>query len=190
MIVLVGLFVLIIIYVKTHPLVFNESFLSHAHCIPQAGMALRMYAGDHHGQYPSHTNGYGDALMLLYKAEPHGYYLTGAGYDSSIFEKTLKSGTGVAEKDCGRVYVQGLCETNNPETVVLYDKIPTPGGDHCHFLNRIFAPLGREVLFIDGGHRFIRESEWQMFAAKQINLLVKEGFTLPQAEKLYSADHK
>ena len=32
-------------YVRTHPLVFNESFWDHAHCIKQAGMSLLMYGG-------------------------------------------------------------------------------------------------------------------------------------------------
>ena len=29
------------IYIKTHPLVFNESFFEHAHCIAVAGMSLK-----------------------------------------------------------------------------------------------------------------------------------------------------
>src|SRR5688572_977181 len=52
-------------YVRTHPLVFNESFLSHAHCMKGTGLGLMGYAHEHGGQFPFHTNGYGDALLLL-----------------------------------------------------------------------------------------------------------------------------
>lgn len=186
-----GLLILGVIYVKTHPLVFNESFFDHAHCIAQAGSLLRIYAGDHYGQYPVSSNGYGEALLMLYDFdESSGPILAGPGCDSSVFKKARSSKTRVSEKDCGRVYIQGLGETSNPEIVVLYDKLPTPGGDHCHFLNRIFAPLGREVSFVDGDHRFIRESEWPLIATKQIDLLVKEGFTTEQAKKLYPSGSK
>jgi len=52
-------------YVKSHPLVFNESLWEHAHCMPQAGCAFRTYAVDNGGRFPYSTNGYGDALLLM-----------------------------------------------------------------------------------------------------------------------------
>ena len=32
-------------YVRTHPLIFNESFWTHAHCIKGGGLSLVGYAG-------------------------------------------------------------------------------------------------------------------------------------------------
>ncbi|MFO1511362.1 MAG: hypothetical protein U1F83_00360 [Verrucomicrobiota bacterium] len=179
------------VYVRAHPLVFNESFFMHAHCIPQAGGSLLAYAGDHSGKFPTHTNGYGDALLLLVADDPtSSYILTGPGYDAAVFDRALANHTDVPEAECGRVYVQGLSETNNPELVVLFDKIPTPGGDHCHGLRRLRAPLCREVLFVDGGHDMILESKWQEFASNQVELLVKEGFERSAAEAVYAEKGK
>jgi len=178
-------------YIRTHPLVFNESFFSHAHCIPQAGLALRQYASDHDGQLPTHPNGYGDALLLLL-AEDYvpSYALTGPGYDRFVFDRALTNNADVAESECGRVYVQGLTETNNLEIVVLFDKTPAPGGDHCHFLRRLTAPLSRDVLFLDGSHRTIRESNWPEFSKNQVELLVNDGFDRATAEAIYDETRK
>jgi hypothetical protein len=174
-------------YVATHPLVFNESFFSHAHCISQVSLAFRQYASEHFGQFPSHTNGYGDALLLLLaEGYERSHALTGSGYDRFVFDRALTNRTDVLETECGRVYVQGLKETSNADIVVLFDKLPTPGGDHCHGFARLRAPLCREVAFVDGSHRTVREADWQEFSRKQVGLLVKEGFGKEQAEALYA----
>ena len=44
---------------------FLNPFHRHEHCIKQTGLGFRLYANDHHGEYPFHTNGFGDALLLL-----------------------------------------------------------------------------------------------------------------------------
>ncbi len=173
------------VYAATHPLVFNESFISHAHCIAQAGLTLRAYAHDHYGKFPTHTNGYGDALLLLLRNKYTGSdVLTGPGYESSVFDRALTKR--VPESECGRVYVQGLTENSNPEIVLLFDKLATPGGDHCHGLARLRAPLCREVALVDGSHRIIREVNWPDFGRKQVQLLMQEGFSKEQAESIYS----
>src|SRR5438093_7391285 len=76
-------------YVKSHPLVFNESLWQHAHCMPQAASAFRVYAHEHWGRFPYHTNGYGDALLMMTPERAWFYYLTGPGYDTSTFEEAL-----------------------------------------------------------------------------------------------------
>ena len=75
------LFFAVTIYVRTHPMVFNESFFGHAHCMPQASGALTQYALDHAGRFPEHTNGYGAALLLLVPTNANWSVLTGPGYD-------------------------------------------------------------------------------------------------------------
>jgi hypothetical protein len=174
------------VYVATHPLVFNESFISHAHCITQAGLSLRQYSVEHYGKFPFHTNGYGDALLLLIRDKyTNSDPLTGAGYESSVFDRALTNDTDVPESECGRVYIQGLTESSNPEIVLLFDKLPTPGGDHCHGLARLTAHLCREVALVDGSHQRIREADWPEFSRKQVQLLMKEGFSREQAEIIY-----
>lgn len=191
LIVFAGALAACVIYVRMHPLVFNESFFEHAHCIPQAGGAFRCYARDNFGQFPAHTNGYGDALLLLVPTYTPWSILTGpGGYDSDLDKQWKQSGVNVPETECGRVYIQGLTETNNPEIVILFDKVPTPGGDHCHFLRRLSAPPGRDVLFLDGSQRTIHETEWQTFASNQIELLVKDGYDRTVAQQLYAEKGK
>jgi hypothetical protein len=186
----VGIALACVLYVRTHPLIFNESFISHAHCIPQAGIAFRSFAGGNAGRFPVHTNGYGDALLLLIPNAVTWSVLTGPGYDSKAGMRWMQSGEDVPETECGRVYVQGLSETNNPDIAILFDKVPTPGGDHCHLLRRLTAPIGRDVLFVDGSNRTIQESQWAAFSSSQVELLVKEGYERVAAEQLYAEKGK
>lgn len=178
------------VFVRTHPLVFNESFFQHAHCMAQTSTTFLMYASENFGRFPSHTNGYGDALLLLVPQYTPWSLLTGPGYDSDADKQWKQSRIDVPESECGRVYVQGLTETNNPQIAILFDKVPTPGGDHCHFLRRLCAPLCRDVLLVDGSRETIRESAWSEFASKQMELLVKDGYDRAAAEQLYAEKGK
>src|SRR3569832_1217055 len=73
---------------------------------------------------------------------------------------------------------------------MLFDKVATPGGDHCHFFRRMRAPLGREVYTIGNGMRFILERDWSKFSRRQVELLVAAGIPRAQAEGYYSANNK
>ena len=146
------------------------------------------YAHEHGGRFPYHTNGYGDALVLVNEGWDES--LTGPGYDARVFERVRRTGEDAPESEFGRVYVQGLSDTNDSEIALLFDKLPTPGGDHCHFPRRLFAPLAREVWMLGGGHRVIQEAEWPAFAKEQIELLVAAGLSRQQAEMYYSEKPK
>ena len=171
-------------YVRTHPLVFNESFFGHAHCIVGGGLSLSTYAGDHEGRFPYSTNGYGTALVLVNDGWDEA--LTGPGYDAQVFERVRRTGVNAPNSEFGRVYVQGLGKTDNPDIALLFDKLPTPGGDHCHLFRRIVAPLAREVWTIGGVRRVIKESEWPAYSRHQIELLVAAGLPREQAEMYYT----
>jgi hypothetical protein len=177
--------IVVALYVHSHPLVFNESCWEHAHCIKCAGLTLHGYAGRHDGRFPSDPKGYGNALLQL--DEESYFALTGPGYDVTPFHEAKRNGTDVAEDDCGRVYVQGLNLKSDGRIALLFDKLPTPGGDHCHFPQRLWAPLGREVWLVGGHSEFIRESEWPEFAKNQIELLVREGIARAEADRLYAS---
>jgi hypothetical protein len=175
-----------VVYVKTHPLVFNESMWEHAHCIKIAAFSLQDYATAHNGQFPTHPGGYGDALLLLDEGVYH--TLTGAGFDEAAFHEAKRKGEHLPEEKCGRVYIQGLKIGMDPNIVILYDKIPTPGGDHCHFPHRLLAAPAREACCIDGMMRFVRESDWPQFAAEQVELLVENGFERDKARRLWGLE--
>jgi hypothetical protein len=183
--------VCITFYIKTHPMVFNESSFEHAHCIVQTGSAFRNYADDHNGHFPFSTNGYGDALLLLSNYVGDFWAcLTGPGYDGQVFAMAAQTGQHIPEIECGRVYVQGLTKSDNPEIALLFDKMPSPGGDHCTGFHRIRAPLSREVLLIDSSRQVVKESEWDAFAKRQVDLLLAAGIKRSQAEKYYSEEPK
>jgi hypothetical protein len=172
----------IVAYVGTHPLVFMEA---HAHCIVFAGLQLEGYASEHQGQYPTHPKGYPSALLLL--DEDCFNALTGPGYDAAPLREAKRTSRELSEAECGRVYIQGLTRSSNPELVLLFDKQPTPGGDHCHLPQRLWAAPGREVWFIGNGRSFVPESDWPEFARKQVELLVKEGYDRREGERLYAS---
>jgi hypothetical protein len=178
----------VVVYVRTHPLVFNESWMEHAHCIVIAGLTLEDYARQHGGRFPYHVKGYGNALLQLDEDTFH--TLTGPGYSDVAFYEAKRNGTDLPEEACGRVYIQGLTNKNNPDIVLLFDKLPTPGGDHCSLPRRLWAALGREYWTVGGGHSFVEESDWPRFAKEQVELLVKEGFAREEAERLFASKAK
>jgi hypothetical protein len=176
------------VYVRMHPLVFNESFWGHRHCISAAIIQLRMYALDHDGHLPAHTNGYGDALLLLVSNVPGvAECVTGPGYSGQVFLEAARTNGHVPEAACGRVYVQGLSNKDDGRIVVLFDKLPTPGGDHCNGFRRLKCRLCREVVMLDGSNLTIAESQWFAFASNQIQFLVEAGIPRKEAARLYAS---
>jgi hypothetical protein len=174
--------VLTVSYVRAHPLVFMPT---HAHCIQCAGLALEIYADQHQGRFPFDPKGYPSALLML----DEGYFtnLTGPGYEAAPLIEAKRTGKRLSEEECGRVYVQGLTTKSNQEIALLFDKLPTPGGDHCHLPLRLWQPLGREVWCVGTSRSFIPESEWAEFTRKQVDLLTQEGFDRAEAERLFTS---
>jgi hypothetical protein len=176
---------LAIAYVWTHPLVFMSV---HRHCITNAGVQLDVYASDHDGRFPYDPKGYGNALLLM--DDDYFETLTGPGYDASPFRRAKQTGEDLPEDECGRVYIQGLRKAGNLDIALLFDKLPTPGGDHCGLPRRLWAPLGREVWFVGGHQEFVKETEWPAFSARQVDLLVTGGFNRQEAERLFASRPK
>jgi len=172
-------------FVRSNPLVFNESLWQHAHCMPQAASLFQTYARDHGGRFPYHTNGYGDALLEMTREPAWFYLLTGPGYDAAVFEEALTSGGNVDESRCGRVYVQGLSETNDTRIAIFFDKVAAPP-DHCHFPKRLWRGYVREVCLLDGIWRTVPVEKWEGFVSQQIGLLDAAGFPKEQAQRLYA----
>ncbi len=167
-------------------MVFNV-FHAHEHCIKQAGLAFKTYSMDNNGKFPYDTNGFGNALLLLvkggYLGDTNGEYcigpITGPGDDGKLLREALKTGARIPEEKCSRVYIQGLSETNNPEIAILFDKKPTPGGDH---FRRPWGPLVREVCLLDGSMQVIPEKGWPRFSSNQMELLVQDGIARSTAQ--------
>ena len=163
-------------------------FHAHEHCSKGLSLGLRAYANDNEGRFPNHTNGFGDALLLLLKEghvmEPR--TLTAPGDDGQMFKDALEKGLDVDETKCSRIYIPGLAETNLYDGVALaFDAYPTRGGDHFR------CPWGkpiRDVAMADGSVEFINEESWPRFATNQIERLVKIGLDRIEMEQVFGVD--
>lgn len=155
----------------------------HRHCIKTCGMALRTYAGDHEGIFPSHPRGFGDAMLLLVR---EGYLesvavLCAPGDDGSLLKRAIAENVDVAEEQCSRVYVQGLRASGFGGLCVIFDRHPTLGGDHRYGM----GPSLREVCLLDCSMRTVPDDEWPAFCAQQVEWLVQAGFTRQAALAYY-----
>ena len=177
-------FLLLLFFGSFFAIGYFNLFHAHEHCIKNSGMSLRIYASEHFGQFPLHTNGFGDAIVTFLKenSPDDARYFAAPGDDGHLLKKCLETGTHMREAQCTRTYVEGLSETNNPEIAMVFDRYPTRGGDH---FRRPWGPLLREVCLADGSMQVIHENNWPEFQRKQIALLVADGFARPEVEKLY-----
>jgi hypothetical protein len=160
----------------------------HQHCIKGAGMDLQIYAGDHYGRYPFSTNGFGDALLSLTKESPDCIHnICGPDDDGHIFREALTNHSIVPEEKCSRVYIQGLCETNDPQICILFDRNSCRGGDHFR------SPWGHrvhEVCLLDGSMQVIPDEKWPEFSRQQVDLLVAAGFSRTNALHFFLSGRK
>ncbi|MEY4918500.1 MAG: hypothetical protein RL616_2413 [Verrucomicrobiota bacterium] len=164
---------------------------THRHCLKQAGSAFMMYSSEHFGQLPYSTNGFGDALLQLAGSNSTNDYLGGfveclcaPGDDGKYLKEALENHAVVREERCTRVYIQGLCETNDSQLCILFDRNSCRGGDHGR------SPWGhplREACLLDGSMQIIRDEDWLEFSQKQVELLVAAGFTRTNALHFYPA---
>ena len=147
-----------------------------------AGMTFLGYASEHSGVFPYHTNGFGDALLLLVKDSPQDIrFICGPSDDGHVFSNALAHSLHVPEDQCSRVYVQGLTETNYPGICILFDRRSVPGGDH-------FYGSGKPVLeacLLDGSMQTVPDVRWTEFSRQQVDLLVAAGFEREKALHYY-----
>lgn len=162
---------------------------AHQHCIKATGSAFRLYADDHGGTLPFHTNGFGDALLLLVREDLCGVAgICGPGDDGAVLSNALVRGLDVPEAQCSRVYIQGLSETNAPEICILFDRLSVPGGDHFYGRGQRI----REVIMLDGSMKTISDMSWPEFSRQQVDLLVEAGWDRERALEYYpqAASHE
>jgi len=154
----------------------------HQHCIKATATALMNYAANNGGKYPFHTNGWGDALLLLVKSNYADISLIcGPNDDGRVFREALENGTDVSEELCSRVYVQGLSEENAAGVLVLFDRKSFPGGDHFCGLRE---PL-RECLDGNLSMTLLDDKLWPRFSRESVERLVELGFSREEAEAYF-----
>lgn len=181
--VLIGFGVLVCVAVGLFALMMWNWGRVHQHCIKNSGLILRIYATDHDGKFPSHTNGFGDALALLVAEDlSSARYFVGVDDDGAWLQAAATNKLDVPEELCTRIYVQGLTESQ-ANLAVLFDRYAVRGGDH--FRGYPGQPYLREVCLADGSMQTITLDQWPAFASNQVELLVKEGIPRATAEAYY-----
>ena len=158
----------------------------HRHCIKATGLAFRVYADEHNGQFPYSSNGFGNALLLLVNTNnlPGVAWICGPDDDGLLYLEALTNHSIMPEEKCSRVYIQGLSETNDPQICILFDRNSFRGGNHFR------SPWGhrvREVSMLDGSMQVISDERWPEFSRKQVELLVAAGFSRTNALHFYPA---
>jgi len=153
--------------------------LGHRHCFKGTSNGFRSFANDHFGRYPEHTNGYGDALLMLVRSNYLDVsYICGPNDDGSMFLAALTNGTDVPEEFCSRVYVPGLSEDMPESVCMMYHRKSFPGGDHRYG----WGPPVREYITSDGSMSTIGDDRWPQFCREQVATLIELGFTRKQAD--------
>jgi len=156
--------------------------MAHQHCMKVTGTMFNLYASEHGGALPYHTNGFGDALVLLAEGRPQDVaFLCGPGDDGRVLSNAVVQGLHVAEEQCSRVYVQGLCKTNDPQICILFDRRSVRGGDHFYGTGKRV----REVCLLDGSMQRVPDAKWPEFSREQVDLLVAAGFRKEEALRYY-----
>jgi hypothetical protein len=136
-------------------------------CIGGLGTALRIYALEHSGQFPTGGDTPEGSLSLLYSNYVDAYTLRGKTVPLKVTEVALRQNGKLGPDSCGWHYVDGLTESDNPQIAIVWDKVGLG-----HNGERIKGG-GHEILFLDGSHRVISASKWPEFLDEQRQLLAQ-----------------
>jgi hypothetical protein len=129
--------------------------------------ALRIYALDHHGQFPAGGGTPEGSLSLLFSNYVDAYTLRAKTVPLKVTEAALRETGKLGPDSCGWHYVEGLTDTDDPQIAILWDKIGLG-----HNGERIKGG-GHEVGYLDGSHRVINASNWPAFMEEQKQLLAQ-----------------
>ena len=136
-------------------------------CIKGMGSSLRCYAMDHEGRFPAGGDTPEASLSLLYSNYIDAYTLRGKTVPLEVTQAALTKNGKLGPDSCGWHYVEGLTEADDPEIVILWDKI---GLDHNGGRRK---GGGHEVAFVDGSCQFVTGRKWSEFLEKQRQLFAK-----------------
>lgn len=137
-----------------------------SHCCSKGmGLALRTYAMDHNGRFPSGGETAEASLSLLYSNYVDAYTLRGKTVPPEVAQAALARRGKLGPDSCGWHYVEGLTEADEPEIAILWDKV---GLGHN---GERMKGGGHEVVFLDGSSQFVSGARWPQFLEQQQQLL-------------------
>lgn len=139
-------------------------------CDTQLYFALRNYAEDHAGAFPSGKATPEACLSVLYGEpyEANAHLLSGKSIDTEVAAEALANG-GLGPASCGWHYVPGLTLNDSPELALFWDKT---GLNHN---GRRLEEGGHIVWFINGEREHITAAEWPSFLDEQARLRTAAG---------------
>jgi hypothetical protein len=133
------------------------------------GIALREYAEDHNGDFPTGGETPEASLSLLYSNYVDAQWLRGKTVPLNVAEAALRKNGKLGPDSCSWHYVEGLIESDNPQIAILWDKVGLG-----HNGERVKGG-GHEVLYVDGDSRFISGLKWPEFLEEQNQLLAQRA---------------
>jgi hypothetical protein len=139
--------------------------MSHC-CILIMGGALKEYANDHNGQFPTGKATPEASLSLLNNSNyANADLLRGKTVPEKTVARILNSGGLLGPDTCGWHYVEGLRADDDARIAILWDKVGLGhDGERLKY-------GGHEVMFVDGQRRFVSGKDWEGFLKGQQDLL-------------------
>jgi hypothetical protein len=150
-------------------------------CAKGVGLALRGYAQDHAGRYPTGGDTPEASLSLLYSNYLDAYMLRGKTVPLQLVEETLRKKGKLDPQSCGWHYVEGLTEADNPQLAIVWDKVGLG-----HNGERLKGG-GHEVVLLDGTTTYVGGKRWPEFLEEQKHLLAQRSDRARQGRRALTA---
>jgi hypothetical protein len=139
-------------------------------CLPCVLGALRTYALNHNGNFPTDTQGPQEALRQLYPVYLADWkLLAGLSGDRKELERDMSGHLGLSDSASSWVYWPGLKLDDDPDIAVIWERRSGVrfDGSRAH---------GREVGFVGGDMRQISDAAWGAFVRDQAQMR-EQAFT-------------
>lgn len=146
-------------------------------CLKQLGTALRSYAEDHDGHFPSGGGSPEASLSLLFRGDygMDGQILCGKTKSPEVAQAILERGELLGSDTCDWHYVEGLTLADDRRLAIVWDKV---GLGHN---GQKLPQGGHSVLRLLGAEEVIPESEWPAFLEMQEQLMAARTEAAKQA---------
>jgi hypothetical protein len=137
-----------------------------SHCCDiQLGFALRQYAEDHGGHFPSGGDCPEASLSLLYSNYVDANLLRGKTVPLQTVEGALATNGKLGPVTCGWHYVEGITLSDDPRIAIVWDKVGLG-----HNGERV-RNGGHAIIRADGMRDFVSGADWPKFLQEQRELL-------------------
>ncbi len=153
-----------------------------SHCCAKGmGLALRTYAMDHDGRFPTGGDTPEASLSLLYSNYVNAYTLRGKTVPLQVAQTALAKDGKLGPESCDWHYVEGLTEADDPQIAILWDKVGLG-----HNGERLKAG-GHMVVLVDGSENYVSRAKWPGFLKQQKELLAQRSEAVKQARPALTA---